>query len=267
MEVISNVSRRVVRAFSITSLGGSVWDRIKLLYAGLWFPLRHRLRWQGDPLQAKVTKFGESWPVYLHDESDLAIFKEVFVDEDYSIDLKINPKVIVDLGSHVGYSVILFKMRYPGAKVYAFEPDRNNFKRIEKNVSGMDKVSVYNEVISGKNEKLRFNINRRGESSSLANRRGTKTDIKLKSKTLDKILNKLELEKIDMMKFDIEGAEGRVFRNFEGINRVKNFVGEYHSDLCDINIDKFLELFDNFDTKVVEKTDGRYIISGRKINI
>lgn len=263
MELVSRISRRVRVAFSITSLGDSVMERVKLLYAGIWLPLRVRLGLRGHPIPVKLTKFGKSWPVYIHDESDLSIFKEIFVDEEYSIDLKKDPETLIDLGSHVGYSIILFKMKYPEIKVYAFEPDPGNFEKMKSNVSGLESVSIYNKAVSSKGGKVKLKINRRSESSSLVDRYDTKYTKKVRAETLDGVIDSLELGEIDILKFDIEGAEGEVFRESEHIDKVKHFVGEFHPNLCNIGIDEFVKLFPKFNTNIVGKKDGKWIVSGK----
>lgn len=46
--------------------------------------------------------------------------------------------------------------------------------------------------------------------------------------TLDEVIEKTGIETIDLVKFDIEGAECDVFQSFNGWGRVQVFVGEVH---------------------------------------
>lgn len=55
-----------------------------------------------------------------------------------------NGDIVVDVGAHIGFYTMLFaKIVGEEGKVFAFEPDRNNFKILEKN----KKINKYNNII------------------------------------------------------------------------------------------------------------------------
>src|SRR4051812_4839069 len=67
-------------------------------------------------------------PVYLRQTmGDRGIFEQLFLNKEYDIDVPFEPKAIIDLGAFAGFASILFASRFPHARVFALEPDEQNF--------------------------------------------------------------------------------------------------------------------------------------------
>src|SRR3989344_2665787 len=65
--------------------------------------------------------------------------------------------VFVDVGAHIGYFTLLAsKIVGPVGRVYAFEPNTNNFKLLQKNVkrNKLNNVICINKAIADKNKNL-----------------------------------------------------------------------------------------------------------------
>ena len=69
--------------------------------------------------------------------------------------LLVNKNIIIfDVGAHNGESILLFKKKFKIAKVYTFEPLKNNFLRLKKNTKTMhDKIEYFNFALGDKKEK------------------------------------------------------------------------------------------------------------------
>ncbi len=67
-----------------------------------------------------------------------------------------------------------------------------------------------------------------------------------------------------LIKFDIEGAEGKIFDGFEKINKVKNLVGEVHLDLMDMTKEDFLKKFNEFRIDVKTVSNKRFLLKALK---
>src|SRR5688572_33226136 len=75
---------------------------------------------------SKIRLPGIKEPILLRkDTSDLAIFDQVFLNGDYDVDFKFQPKTIVDAGANIGLFSIIMKNRFPEAKIICIEPDKN----------------------------------------------------------------------------------------------------------------------------------------------
>jgi FkbM family methyltransferase len=58
------------------------------------------------------------------------------------VELPATPQAIIDLGAHVGMSVLYFRERYPAARILAVEPNPANFAKLERNVGGLPDVEL-----------------------------------------------------------------------------------------------------------------------------
>jgi FkbM family methyltransferase len=192
-------------------------------------------------------------PVFFrYGSSDPDVFTQIFLFEEYSCikDLK-EPKVIIDCGANVGYSSIYFLNKYPNASVIAIEPDPENFKVCEKNLSYYDeRVSLINSAIwSQKTGLIISKAENWGNAYEWAMqvkecKEGQEPDIYAIS--IDDLLEDYGLSSIDLLKVDIEGSEAEIFaKNYENwLNKVKNIVIELHSEECEKEFFKALSMYD-----------------------
>lgn len=70
-----------------------------------------------------------------HQQEFDEIYREVFEGEEYAFTAATDRPRILDAGSHIGLSVLYFKLRYPRARIVAFEPNPANFALLETNVT------------------------------------------------------------------------------------------------------------------------------------
>ena len=71
--------------------------------------------------------------------------------------------VVLDIGANIGYyTLILAKCVGKEGKVFAFEPEPNNFSLLKKNIqiNGYKNVVLVQKAVSNKNEKLMMYLNK-----------------------------------------------------------------------------------------------------------
>ncbi len=179
--------------------------------------------------------------------SDLGAFVEIFVNEEYKNDLTINPKVIFDLGSNSGISALYFKLSYPEAKIFCFEPNSLVFNRLLKNTKQYsDDIICQNVAVADFDGLKKFYICKKNSLSSSFSKReseGEYSEVMVKS--IPSLLKELKIDKVDLMKFDIEGAEFKMFKNDFPFFAFNSMIGEIHLDLSESIIEKedFLNKF------------------------
>lgn len=160
--------------------------------------------------------------------SYLSMLDELFSRENYKfIADKANP-VIIDCGSNIGLSVIYFKMLYPSAKVYAFEPDPKAFLALSNNLKtfGYNDVQIHNKAVWTTDGEVSFFREGSWGGSIVEDVKGDNV-INVGCVSLKKYL----IENIDFLKIDIEGAETEVIKDcMNEIKNVKNIFIEYHSE-------------------------------------
>jgi hypothetical protein len=88
----------------------------------------------------------------------------------------------------------------------------------------------------------------------------------VKSKTVSQIIKELGIPKVDLLKFDIEGAEFVAFDNKDNIENIQYLIGEVHEDIANKDTDSFLRLFSDYE--IVRKElilPKRYIVELKHI--
>lgn len=154
-------------------------------------------------------------------------YHEIFTNEYYKINTESEKPLIIDCGSNVGSSVLFFKKEYPKSIIHAFEPDPNIFKYLVKNIesNGLKNIILNNKAVWKKNEELTFNSE--GADGGAIDKIGDDS-IKIEAIDLKEYLN--QLNTIDLLKVDIEGAEYDVFQHIEPtLDKIKNIFVEIHS--------------------------------------
>jgi FkbM family methyltransferase len=78
--------------------------------------------------------------------------REIFEEGEYWFDSDKSDPTILDCGSHIGLSVAWFKQRFPKARIVAFEPDPQNFRLLQTNVTlnGFTGVELLNVAVSSR---------------------------------------------------------------------------------------------------------------------
>lgn len=163
--------------------------------------------------------------------------EEIFVDEIFKVkDFDRETPIVIDCGSNIGLASIYFSKKY-NAQVYAFEADPtifNNLKRNIVNLSLQEKVNVFNKAIWINDRGVDFDVE--GGYSGQIKKNGhelVKDTLKIPSIRLKKIIS--DLDYVNFLKLDIEGAENKTILDCEGVlNKIDYIFLEYHSHASDI---------------------------------
>jgi len=105
--------------------------------------------------------------------------------------------VVYDVGAYIGSFSIPFALE--GMKVYTFEGFPDNFKRVEKNCTTYDNITVYLLAVSNKNETVITKFNDCTAQEPV--------EREIKFVVFDEYLDENNIEKPDLVKVDIEGME------------------------------------------------------------
>ncbi len=174
---------------------------------------------------------------------------EIFVEEIYRQALPPNAFVL-DCGAHIGLSVIYIKHICPGAEVVAFEPDKDNYELLKKNVKSyqLDNVHLRQEAVWTSDTTLNFHQD--GTMGSKVTDSSTITTAPVKAVRLRDFINR----DVDFLKLDIEGAEYEVLKDIaRELHFVKRMFLEYHGTFAQNN-----ELVDIFN--ILRETHFQFYI-------
>lgn len=248
-------------------LGDGLIQKIKLFFIVFILFFENKLKIKFKSFYTIRLKFNnKSFFFYPTDGSDIGIMHEIFINKEYLIKIK-NPQYIVDIGSNVGLSVIFFKLFYPDSNIYAFEPDPVTFEKLKRNTSQFNNIFLYNWAISNTNSDIDYYINTKSSmSSSMYKRSSFQKLIKVKSVTISNLIGELNIPRIDLLKFDIEGAEFVTFDNKDNIKNIQYLIGEVHEDIANKDVGSFLGLFSDYEVLRKELIlPKRYIVELKHI--
>ena len=171
------------------------------------------------------------------DDSDIRVFKQIFVDNEYdSLNLPETAKTIIDLGANIGLSVFFFIKKFPDARIVAVEPDAVNFSIMEKNLEKFSKsVSLLQAAIWPTDGEVTL-VTEDDNHASLG-AWGVRTEasngnpaLSVKAVSIPTIMKQYDMDFVDILKVDIEGAEYELFeKNYEDwIDKVGLVIIETH---------------------------------------
>ena len=188
--------------------------------------------------------------------SDLQCLRQVIIDQEYNINIKPKPKVIIDAGANIGLSSVYLAEKYPDAKIYAIEPDSSNFIQLLENVAKYKNVIPINAGLWHKSCMLNVydcGLGEWGIQVSDKEMEGKKLS-EIHAISIDDLIKKYNLKNIDFLKLDIEGSEKNVLNNSNTwIDKVNTMAVETHDRMIDGCTDALMEIAKNFDKKQVRK--------------
>jgi FkbM family methyltransferase len=176
-----------------------------------------------------------------------------FYDEVQLRYLKDQSLTIFDVGANKGQSIKFFTQVFDNPKIYAFEPSRKTFGFLQKYVDHLEsnEISIYQIGLGDKEQIMNFHESILCETSTFALPDQTSEYLKRKNRvlfqsvesaftsiptrvtTIDAFLNENKVERIDVLKIDVEGFELQVLRGAQQTlrdGRVKIVQFERHVD-------------------------------------
>lgn len=175
---------------------------------------------------------GAKHPLFLSNfYADVTTLFQVFLAGEYNISLREESRVIIDCGANVGFSAVFFANKYPKAKIFALEPDENNFRFMQKNTAPYQTITCLNKAVWSKAANLKL-VDRGTGNWSLQTRAAKEGESNtVEGIGLKDLMEQYGLETIDLLKIDIEGAEKELFHSgFEDwLSKTKALAIELHA--------------------------------------
>jgi FkbM family methyltransferase len=189
------------------------------------------------PVEVAVSVPGILHPIHLRlRTSDVSVFSQVFVIDEYNMEFHKYPQVIVDAGANIGLTSVFYANKYPEARILAIEPEASNYVMLKKNIAPYSKITAVHAGLWKDNKDLHIVDPGFGKFGfqTMDHRESDKSDNveSVPGMTIDKLMADYKLEHIDILKMDIEGAEKEVFENASSwISRVGVVEVEMHDRL------------------------------------
>lgn len=162
------------------------------------------------------------------------IYKEIYFDGIYNDvfnQKKPNSMTVVDIGANIG--VVTQHMQPYAKRLFAVEPSSEHFRALKKNVefNDWDNVTPIKAAIADKDGEMEMTRNDENLTcNSIVLKYEGKKEM-VKTLAMDTFFKEHKIEKVDFMKFDVEGAEDLILRS-EGFKKVakkiKAIMVEFH---------------------------------------
>ncbi len=176
--------------------------------------------------------------------STIEIYEEIFRRKNHFLVPGFSgasASIVVDIGTHEGFYLLKIKENNPACKVIAVEPSPYSFSLLEKNVhaNNMENVILINKAVGQEATMTTFEcVKEIGAISGKGLRmikRPWLNDDYIEQKQIDmvpleQILHDHGIEKVDILKIDVEGMELDVLQGGQGcLDRIDRIVVERHS--------------------------------------
>jgi FkbM family methyltransferase len=170
-------------------------------------------------------------PIHLrNNSSDIQTFDQIFLHEEYRIDINFVPEVIVDCGANIGLASAYFKNKFPDAKIISIEPEKSNYKILNDNIKNYNNIHCINSGIWYKPANLMITNVGSDNWGFIVEETGDINKNTIPAISIDEIIKQYNLQQIDILKIDIEGSEKELFEsNFENwLPKTKIIIVELH---------------------------------------
>lgn len=245
---------------------------LKLLLQLWYFALSRRIFGFTTEFQVSANYRGKQITFYLKYFLDLAVLKEVFLDEEYLWEYSdSDPKVVLDIGAHFGDSSLFYHALYPDARIIAVEPSPENFARLVKHVEKISNIIPVNAAVGLIDGEITLNLTKSSLGHSVVSRGANSSSVKVSQLSIESLKKKIDIEKVDLIKFDIEGGEFGLLNNPLFLQSASAFIGELHFDIVssftESDIKDLLAINGFTFTLLPLEKKGRYIIRASKIKV
>lgn len=167
------------------------------------------------------------------------MFFELFGLNVYFFRSKIKNPIVIDIGANIGDSVVYFKWIYPNSQILAFEPNPIAYNLLKDNIrlNKFKNVQAFNIALGNEDKFVNLYDNNEGVfNSATTNKQHSESHfgesqkmMKVKMKKISNVSSLLNLEKIDLLKIDIEGGEGKLFEDMGSIlSKTTKVIVEFH---------------------------------------
>jgi len=166
--------------------------------------------------------------------SDILVIWEIWkakIYDDTRFPIRAND-VIVDIGAHIGgFGIRAAKLAHHG-DVFAYEASSKNYALLEKNrqSNNLENLHIHNKAVSRQSGEMKFFMpSDNGALGSLMQETDSPMET-VQAVTLTDIVTENNIDKIDCLKVDVEGAEYDILLNCpaEALSKIQRIVMEYH---------------------------------------
>lgn len=156
---------------------------------------------------------------------------EFFIDKIYDKYLLMKQlDVVVDVGANIGLWIEYINSISKPKKIYAIEPNKKALQVLKDSFLNSN-VEIIDKALSSVDGQIEFFVDEINSTISSTTKYGSlNTSYKVDSISVKTFIDYYNIEKIDLLKVDIESGEYSLFNSLkkEDVNKIENILVEYH---------------------------------------
>ena len=166
--------------------------------------------------------------------SDKWSIHEIVLCDQYCLkEIDYQEGVIVDIGANIGVFSVYQAMENKDVKIYAFEPEPINFKRLSNNIKLnrlSPRIKAFQQAMAEKREFRRLYLSSDHRHHTFM---GEKSNdfVLVKARLLEDFLSTEKINNCDLLKLDVEGAEYEIIYSLpvRDLQKIRYISLEYHN--------------------------------------
>lgn len=240
---MSETQRRLFKelrhALLLLGTATSVRDRLKMGQYLCRGGVDRLLRRSPPPGRENCVRFREVQFVFREFNAELTGYLEIFQDKIYEQVEAFVPQegwTVFDVGANLGMFSIRQSSRIGRTgHIYAFEPNQEVASRLQRNLSlnKVENATMLEGAVGERTETRFFEVNPRSGCGGKLKQQGTESKcdkVAVKTFSLDDFCNERTVDRIDLLKVDVEGAEVEVLSGgAKALQLTERIMLEYHS--------------------------------------
>jgi FkbM family methyltransferase len=168
--------------------------------------------------------------------SDFWVFEEIYANGEYAVVTKLGlpeDATIIDLGANIGLASRYFSTLFPRCRIVAVEPDHGNCQMIADNcpdVIDNSRLKVVRACVAAKSGVAALDRSLDSWGFTMVAPEGRPPEELIPCITVEQVIEQFGCDHVDLLKCDIEGSEGDLFKNCSPwIGQVRNMIIETHT--------------------------------------
>lgn len=213
--------------------------------------------------------------------SDCIVFEQVILRKEYFRLTKLLPLlpkkdrfVVIDAGANIGLFTLYVSAHLHNSSFICIEPNAANYLIMVENIraNGIRTIASYQKALWHMHETISLGFNFRDQRpwsySLVSNSNNVTTTDEVGTITIADILNEHNIEEIDVLKMDIEGAEKYLLEDDSSqkliFTRVLILIIELHEEVYTEN--EFLKLLEKYDYTFLHEGETFFAIKKSLLN-